>query len=45
MAQLPDTIKEKAQQEFKDLTEGRTLTTEQLEKMADKAVNLARLET
>lgn len=42
LQQLPDTIREKAQKEFVDLTEGRTLSPEQLEVMANKAVTLAR---
>jgi len=45
LAQLPDTIREVAQKEFDGLIEGRNLSGEELQKMADKAVTLARHET
>ena len=45
LSQLPDAYREVAQKEFVDLTEGRNLSGDQLEKMAEKAVNLARIET
>lgn len=45
LAQLPETIREVAQKEFDGLIEGRNLSGEELQKMADKAVTLARHET
>lgn len=45
LAELPDSIRELAQTEFRELTEGRVLTKEQIEKAAVKAVTLARVES
>jgi len=45
MSQLPESIRELAKAEFTDLTEWRSLSPEKLEAMAEKAVNLARVQS
>lgn len=45
LSQLPESIRDIAKAEFSDLTDGRSLSPEKLELMANKAIDLARVQS